>query len=239
MIRFFRHIRQRLLAKNKFTQYLIYAIGEIALVMIGILLALQVNNWNEARKQQDSLKSIYLITKEDLSNDIIEIDSFLKDFEEIRKPAFEAVLRTKLTKQDWLENEHYVSVLGGFKDFSINQRGFELLKGQPNQAVDQKLDAEIILFYNKHNIEIEVGLKEISHAFNANMTKLKSYDWFSGYLLNDEKDAVFDYVMTNPTAKNEIALYSVVYRIYAQELRNFKIGGEELMAKIDQYIAEE
>ncbi|MGB6034831.1 MAG: DUF6090 family protein, partial [Cryomorphaceae bacterium] len=72
MIRFFRNFRQRLLSKNKFTQYVIYAIGEIALVMIGILLALQVNNWNELRKQQESLKAIYLITKEDLRNDIVE-----------------------------------------------------------------------------------------------------------------------------------------------------------------------
>ncbi len=49
MIRFFRHIRKRLLSESKFSKYLFYAIGEIVLVMIGILLALQVNNWNEER----------------------------------------------------------------------------------------------------------------------------------------------------------------------------------------------
>ena len=49
MLRFFRQIRQRLLTENRFSKYLLYAIGEILLVMIGILLALQVNNWNEAR----------------------------------------------------------------------------------------------------------------------------------------------------------------------------------------------
>ncbi|WP_075352519.1 DUF6090 family protein [Algoriphagus marinus] len=52
MISFFRKIRQKLLSENKLTRYLIYAFGEIALVMIGILLALQVNNWNEDRKGQ-------------------------------------------------------------------------------------------------------------------------------------------------------------------------------------------
>ena len=51
MIKFFSKIRQRLLTENKFSKYLLYAIGEIALVMIGILLALQVNNWNEEKKQ--------------------------------------------------------------------------------------------------------------------------------------------------------------------------------------------
>ena len=50
MIKFFRRIRQKLLSENKFSKYLIYAIGEIILVVIGILIALQVNNANEIRK---------------------------------------------------------------------------------------------------------------------------------------------------------------------------------------------
>jgi hypothetical protein len=52
MINFFRKIRQRLLSQNKFSKYLLYAIGEILLVVIGILIALQVNNWNN-QKQND------------------------------------------------------------------------------------------------------------------------------------------------------------------------------------------
>lgn len=50
MLRFFRQIRKLLLEQNKTSTYLKYALGEVALVMIGILLALQVNNWNEDRK---------------------------------------------------------------------------------------------------------------------------------------------------------------------------------------------
>ncbi len=53
MLRFFRQIRQGLLTENKFSKYLLYAVGEIFLVMVGILLALQVNNWNDNRKQKD------------------------------------------------------------------------------------------------------------------------------------------------------------------------------------------
>ena len=47
MLRIFRKIRQRMLPDNKFSKYLLYAIGEILLVVIGILIALQVSNWNE------------------------------------------------------------------------------------------------------------------------------------------------------------------------------------------------
>lgn len=52
MIKFFRKIRRELLANNKAYKYVLYAIGEIVLVMVGILLALQVNNWNQDRLNQ-------------------------------------------------------------------------------------------------------------------------------------------------------------------------------------------
>jgi len=52
MIKFFRKIRQRLLTENKFSKYLFYAVGEIILVVIGILIALSINNWNEDKKNR-------------------------------------------------------------------------------------------------------------------------------------------------------------------------------------------
>ncbi|MAM29153.1 MAG: hypothetical protein CMC13_09025 [Flavobacteriaceae bacterium] len=57
MIKFFRHIRQRFLLENRFSKYLLYAIGEIILVVIGILIALQINNWNnnELNKKEEAM----------------------------------------------------------------------------------------------------------------------------------------------------------------------------------------
>ena len=51
MIKFFRQLRQRMIKDNRVSKYLLYALGEIMLVVIGIFLALQLNNWNEGRKQ--------------------------------------------------------------------------------------------------------------------------------------------------------------------------------------------
>ena len=59
MIKFFRKIRQKLISENKFSKYLIYAIGEIVLVVIGILIALQINNWNEQRKSNQLSKEFH------------------------------------------------------------------------------------------------------------------------------------------------------------------------------------
>jgi len=53
MLKFFRKIRQHLLTESKFGKYMLYAMGEIVLVVIGILIALQINNWNDARKLED------------------------------------------------------------------------------------------------------------------------------------------------------------------------------------------
>ncbi|WP_242157082.1 DUF6090 family protein [Aestuariivivens sediminis] len=74
MIKFFRKIRQKLLTENKFSKYLLYAIGEIILVVIGILIALSINNWNENLKN-NRLKEYYLKSlMEDLSRDTLEIN---------------------------------------------------------------------------------------------------------------------------------------------------------------------
>ena len=61
MIKFLRKIRQNLLADGKIGKYVKYAIGEIVLVVIGILIALQVDNWNEERNRQKE-EIQYLIT---------------------------------------------------------------------------------------------------------------------------------------------------------------------------------
>lgn len=69
-MRLFRKIRQSLLAENKLKRYLLYAIGEIFLVVIGILIAVQINNWNEVRKKgvQREIYEASLINE--LENDI-------------------------------------------------------------------------------------------------------------------------------------------------------------------------
>ena len=78
MIHFFRKIRQQFLINGKPNQYFKYAIGEIILVVIGILIALQINNWNENQKK-NNIKQTYiknLIT--DFTNDTIQLNQNLR-----------------------------------------------------------------------------------------------------------------------------------------------------------------
>ncbi len=70
MIKFFRKIRKKLLQENRFSKYLLYAIGEIILVVIGILIALQVSNFNEQRKQQEQAIQLKKALQSELKADI-------------------------------------------------------------------------------------------------------------------------------------------------------------------------
>ena len=82
MIKFFRHIRKSLLEQNKMGKYFKYAIGEILLVVIGILIALQINNWNEYRKERIE-ESVYLRNLRDDIRSQIQLLNVYIDYEEI------------------------------------------------------------------------------------------------------------------------------------------------------------
>jgi hypothetical protein len=73
MLRFFRQIRQRLLTDNKFSKYLLYAVGEILLVVIGILIALQVNDWAEGKELKATENQTYAVLLTSLRKDSLEL----------------------------------------------------------------------------------------------------------------------------------------------------------------------
>ncbi|WP_445386464.1 DUF6090 family protein [Robiginitalea sp. IMCC44478] len=77
MLRFFRQIRHRLLTNNKFSKYMLYAIGEIVLVVIGILIALQINNWNESKKAEKFEHKLLSELIETLQGDYSKIEEVI------------------------------------------------------------------------------------------------------------------------------------------------------------------
>ncbi|MCA0154401.1 DUF6090 family protein [Winogradskyella vincentii] len=85
MIKFFRHIRKSLISENKMGIYFKYAIGEILLVVIGILIALQINTWNEERKERNReqaiLKNLQLEYNSNIGNVADAYNSFYEAYE--------------------------------------------------------------------------------------------------------------------------------------------------------------
>jgi len=109
MIKFFRKIRYDLMAKNKTGKYLKYAFGEIVLVVIGILIALSINNWNEKRKNKDLEKIItsnlvneFTIMQTDLQLKADELNNSKKSVEKLMALFGKSKLEIQMVNTDSL-----------------------------------------------------------------------------------------------------------------------------------------
>jgi hypothetical protein len=135
MIKFFRHIRQRMLKENRFSRYFLYAIGEIVLVVIGIVIALQLNNWNSKQQlKQVEIKYLKEIAQH-LRMDSVDIQ-FNIQFNKVRLRAGEMVLKSlnehdaySDTMDQYFGNLHYTtrSVVNFSAYETLKSRGLEII----------------------------------------------------------------------------------------------------------------
>jgi len=128
MIRVFKNIRQRLATENKVMAYLRYAIGEIILVVIGILIALQINNWNENRKLLKQEIEIYKELKSDLLQTKKEILNTITKHKEIIKSTQNLIY--DIVKKEPYSKTIYNRFASSSDDFQIipQTSAFESLK---------------------------------------------------------------------------------------------------------------
>lgn len=156
MIRFFRNIRQKLAAENNVAKYLRYAIGEIFLVVIGILIALQINNWNEDRKSgiQEILYLKRLLNEN--KEDVATFTANIKDLEKGNKTieAFSEALKNSNLNDSLLvyrANEYfkYGSI---YPIFSSSTSTFDDLSSTGNLTVirNTSLRDKLVKHYTKH-----------------------------------------------------------------------------------------
>ncbi len=99
MLRIFSQLRYQLMGKKKMTNYLVYAIGEIILVVIGILIALQVNNWNEARKEKLVETELLMELREDLDETIADLEN------DIRTATLTLAVTDSLYRDLYIQND--------------------------------------------------------------------------------------------------------------------------------------
>jgi len=157
MIKFFRKIRQNLLMENKTGRYFKYAIGEILLVVIGIIIALQLNNWNESRNQSSkeiiSLKALRSQLQNDLNTEFIPgKDNYLRKNKSLSQ-IIEVYSKKDTVSKDSLLNYFRRSI--NEWNFALNLAAFENLKSTGfNLITNDSLRLKITSIYSNQYPEI-------------------------------------------------------------------------------------
>ena len=180
MIKFFRHIRKQLLTENKFNKYLLYAIGEIVLVVIGILIALQINNWNNNRINTEKQKDYLIAIKNDLEKQIPLLKRLVKRCDSISNVGSN-ILNDYNASQNFYLIDNLNNKLSLFfyaEMFPEISTTFDELKstGQINIIKNKTVRTKIITYYQNAN-DSQEGIRYVTSdiVYNHIYPALKSY----------------------------------------------------------------
>ena len=136
--------------KNKTGKYFKYAIGEIILVVIGILIALQINNWNESRKEKNIENKILVEISKGLKQDLIDIKDNIREHREGLKAGeyYFKIFTNKQVQPDSI-NFYYNYLTRGYISIQ-NKSGYESLKSRGLELIrDDSIRNDIIKLYEQ------------------------------------------------------------------------------------------
>lgn len=167
MLSFLRRLRRKEMKGSKYVQY---AIGEIILVVIGILIALQINNWNEERREQKQLKGYLTAIQKNLQTDKVSITIINNRYKEANRNAqtfMQNLLSETYTREALVQS---VIVLGE-QYLTVDASGFESLKnsGYISKLQGTSLENALFKYYNytKEIREIETSYNNFVESMEA------------------------------------------------------------------------
>lgn len=226
MFKFFRNIRRRLLRENRFTKYLFYAIGEIILVVIGILIALQINNWNEDRKNKTVEQALMKDLVIDLKNDIYWLELTIEK-NQIKTERLDSLLIyaqevNELSNQDIL---YELSILSLY-NINIFQNQNRTIAKFPNMQYSiihtQVADSLAAFIASLENVQKQTEVYENTFWSALDLQKkiFHNYLFFDPRYFKDGKKTGKQFPRLNPDINlqreyfNNVHLYSGVIKNY-------------------------
>ena len=245
MIKFFRHIRKQLLTEKKFSNYFFYALGEVVLVVFGILIAIQVNTWNEKRKQDLLENEYYCRLLEDVLHDQENITNLIA-LSEARLKASNQVVRL-LQKDKTLKEEVglqiSLSIKAIYYDFKPNNAAFEDLKSGANLNIIQ--DKSIIKALNTYLNKVEGLISVIKingqNAVNINFAHQDNFSngWIEAQMSSDRfiKGMEPDVYKAMPLDREGIISVEVKKRLYNDAL--YYISANSRQRELYNFIKDE
>lgn len=167
MIKFFRNIRKNLLSEGKTTKYLKYAIGEIVLVVIGILIALQISNWNETIKNRQFESEIIAL----IDNNLLQDSTLLASELNKSKLANASTVRLLDQVSKGVYNDSLNYMMGdiiNFQRFQSQSSAFEVLKSKGIENIrDNQLQLALIEYYDQTLFNTYETILDIEKSFNT------------------------------------------------------------------------
>ncbi len=207
MISLFRKIRHKLLQQNRVTRYLAYAVGEILLVVIGILIALSINNWNEENKNAKRENAFLINLQEDLRSDSLH----LKEINEklgiavSYKRVFENQMKGNVTDPDSL-NAHFLMQYNILIDFVPNSTTVDELSNNGLNLISNPLmRRQIVSLYNTYDdliLKLKIGQEKGQSVVNYASQKLKN---INSPTADEIRDLLEDKFYVNQTYMNFLA----------------------------------
>ena len=121
--------------ENKTGKYFKYAIGEIVLVVIGILIALQINNWNQRKNNEAKITSILKEIQSDILIDL-EASNMIFDYQIFTDSISKNILNNKYTPED-IRNGNFQRIGYNYRDFKTTSNGFDNLTDNLNNVPEK------------------------------------------------------------------------------------------------------
>ncbi|MEO1030622.1 MAG: DUF6090 family protein [Bacteroidota bacterium] len=234
MISIFRKIRKKFFS-NKLSSYLLYAIGEIVLVMIGILLALQVNNWNEERKQNIQLKSILKKVRIDLVADTLRAKPILQFYDSINKYS------TKVINKDYDAKTIQSCLLCRslttlYQPFVVQDKGYNMLKNfeELETRKNDSLQNTILQFYKQMTDMLDQSNEFVKSETLKNLDYFKSQPWFVDWMQGRFTEDMKDYFGESVDYRNRVASnFILASQNHANFIKAHRDNAVELINQID------
>ena len=249
-MKFFRRVRQKLILDNKKIQYLKYALGEILLVVIGILIALQINNWNQSVKDKKSLNEYLIKIKSHTSEDIKQLEELSKGRKQISDLCKKA--RNSILNKTENDNLFLFKISGSaFADFYFkpNSGGYESLKNSKyyGKINNTKLDSLLAKYHGLVDIiaENERSYNQYTvHQENYLDTQFdRSLILASAFMSRDslatkatpqsEYDQVFMEYTAKPAYRNVISLAAWQFDTMISQYNQLTELGHQIIKEID------
>jgi len=234
-MKLFRNQRSKFLENKKIGNYLAYAVGEIILVVIGILIAVSLNNWNQNRKEKQQLVNIYNIIANDLKNDLQEIEK-IQEFYKTVAPLYGKILNDSVKRVEYLMNPQLTYLTIGYPEISFNKRGYNQLVAFNSDVFEDSLPSQIIEFYTERLREIQVDDDLRAQDFKDNYSHYKkNYAWWADLISMKNSQGFIEYALNDPDYKNRVAsAHFATYKVFLPELKKFKEQAEVILEEIEK-----